>query len=54
MLKDLKLALEAAGEVHCRTELGEKSKDIYERLTKEGLAKKDFGVIYDNIIKAKH
>lgn len=47
MLKDLKLALGAAGEVNLKTELGEKSREIYEKLTKAGLSKKDFGVIYD-------
>jgi 3-hydroxyisobutyrate dehydrogenase len=29
MLKDIKLALEAAKEVNCKTELGDKSKQIY-------------------------
>lgn len=47
MLKDLKLALGAAGEVSLKAELGEKSREIYEKLTKAGLSKKDFGVIYD-------
>jgi 3-hydroxyisobutyrate dehydrogenase len=54
MLKDLKLALGVAAEVHCKAELGDKSKEIYEKLVKEGLGKKDFGVIYDIILKSKH
>jgi 3-hydroxyisobutyrate dehydrogenase len=54
MLKDVKLALGVAAEVHCKTELGEKSKEVYEGLVKAGLAKKDFGVIYDVILKNKN
>lgn len=54
MLKDLKLALGVADEVKCNAELGDKSREIYERLVKAGLSKKDFGVIYDVILKNKH
>ena len=53
MLKDVGLALEAAREVNCKTELGDHSKDIYERLSRGGLGKKDFGVVYDAIINKK-
>jgi len=53
MLKDIKLALGAAKEVNCKTELGDKSKQIYEKLVAEGYSKKDFGVVYDLIIKNK-
>jgi len=47
MLKDLKLALEAAGAAKVDAYLGAKSKDIYEGLSKAGKGRKDFGVIYD-------
>ena len=53
MLKDIKLALGAAQEVLCKTQLGDKSKEIYEGLVKGGSGKKDFGVIYDAILKNK-
>jgi|LakMenE18May11ns_1017448.scaffolds.fasta_scaffold9895887_4 3-hydroxyisobutyrate dehydrogenase-like beta-hydroxyacid dehydrogenase len=53
MLKDVKLALGVAEEVNCKTELGKKSGEIYEQLVKAGLSKKDFGVIYDVILKNK-
>jgi 3-hydroxyisobutyrate dehydrogenase len=53
MLKDIKLALEAAKEVNCKTELGDKSKQIYEKLVAEGYSRKDFGVVYDLIVKNK-
>lgn len=53
MLKDLKLALEAAGAANVDALLGTKSKEIYESLSKAGKGRKDFGVIYDEILKAK-
>lgn len=53
MLKDLRLALDAAHESKTKTELGSKSKEIYEKLAASGLAKKDFGVIYDVLLKNK-
>jgi len=53
MLKDVKLALGAAEEVNCKTELGKRSGEIYEQLINAGLGKKDFGVIYDVILKNK-
>ena len=51
MLKDLGLALEAARTAGVQTELGDKSREIYSRLTGSGLGKKDFGVIYDVLMK---
>jgi 3-hydroxyisobutyrate dehydrogenase len=53
MLKDIKLALAVAGEVGCKTELGDKSKQIYEKISKDGYGRKDFGVVYDLIVKNK-
>ena len=53
MLKDVGLALESAREAGSKTELGDLSKDIYERLSKAGLGRKDFGVIYDALINKK-
>jgi hypothetical protein len=31
--------------------LGEKSREIYQRLSDSGAGRKDFGVIYDKLIK---
>lgn len=53
MLKDLGLALEAARQVGTQTELGDKSREIYDRLSRSGYAKKDFGVIYDVLLSKK-
>jgi 3-hydroxyisobutyrate dehydrogenase-like beta-hydroxyacid dehydrogenase len=53
MLKDLKLATEAAQSVDCKVELGESSKQIYQKITDQGLGRKDFGIIYDLILKNK-
>ena len=52
MHKDVGLALDAAKSVGVKTELGKHSYDIYGELMKQGLNKKDFGVIYD-VLKAK-
>lgn len=52
MLKDLKLALEAAEAANVSAVLGGKSKEIYDGLSKSGKGRKDFGVIYDEILKA--
>ena len=54
MLKDLRLAVEAAREVSCKTEFDENSRDLYERLSKAGLGRKDFGIIYDMLINKKN
>ena len=51
MLKDLGLALEAARAAEVNAELGNLSKDIYIELSASGLGRKDFGVIYDKLIK---
>ena len=54
MLKDLGLAIEAARESNSKTELGDKSKDIYTQLSKDGYGRKDFGVIYDILANKKY
>ena len=53
MLKDLGLALEAANAAQVNAELGNLSKNIYSQLSASGLGRKDFGVIYDKLIKEK-
>lgn len=53
MLKDLKLAVEAAESAHCKVELGEASKKIYQKIVEKGMGRKDFGIIYDLILKNK-
>ena len=53
MLKDLRLALEAAREANCKIELGNKSEQIYDKIVRDGYAKKDFSFIYDLIVKRK-
>ena len=52
MHKDVGLALDAAQSVGVKTDLGKHSYDIYGELMKQGLSKKDFGVIYD-VLKKK-
>lgn len=52
MLKDLKLALEAADAAKVDAILGTKSREVYEKLSKGGKGRKDFGVVYDEILKA--
>ncbi|CEO99437.1 3-hydroxyisobutyrate dehydrogenase [Plasmodiophora brassicae] len=47
MLKDLRLALQAAQEVNAETPLATKSCDVYEYLCETGYADRDFSVIYD-------
>jgi 3-hydroxyisobutyrate dehydrogenase len=51
MLKDLKLALEAADAAKIDAILGSQSKKIYEGLSQSGKGRKDFSVIYDEILK---
>ena len=53
MLKDLKLASDAAQSVNCKIELGETSKKIYQNIVNNGMGRKDFGIIYDLILKNK-
>lgn len=53
MLKDLKLAIQAAQAANVNATMGIKSKEIYENLSKGGKGRKDFGVIYDQILKQK-
>lgn len=53
MLKDLKLAIEAAQSANCKVELGETSKKIYQKIVDQGMGRKDFGIIYDLILKNK-
>ena len=53
MLKDLKLAVEAAQSVNCKVELGQASKKIYQNITDKGMGRKDFGIIYDLILNNK-
>jgi 3-hydroxyisobutyrate dehydrogenase len=53
MLKDLKLASDAAQSVNCKIELGETSKKIYQQIVNSGMGRKDFGIIYDLILKNK-
>ena len=53
MLKDLKLATDAAKSVDCKVELGNASKQIYKKIADQGMGRKDFGIIYDLILKNK-
>jgi 3-hydroxyisobutyrate dehydrogenase len=53
MLKDLKLAVEAAQSVNCKVDLGERSKQTYQNITDKGMGRKDFGVVFDLISKDK-
>lgn len=45
MLKDLRLAMGAAGSAHADTPLGQHAADIYETLAADGLDRKDFSVV---------
>lgn len=53
MLKDLKLAVDAASSANCKVELGETSRKIYQQIVENGMGRKDFGIIYDLILKNK-
>ena len=53
MLKDLGLATGVAREVGVKTELGDKSQEIYQKLSAAGFGRKDFGVIYDILLNKK-
>ncbi len=45
MLKDLRLAAEAAGGVKADTRFGQMAKEVYERLSEDGLGGMDFSVV---------
>lgn len=47
MLKDLKLAYEAARESKTTTSMGDKSQAIYQELTNKGYGSKDYSIIFD-------
>ncbi len=49
MLKDLRLAAEAAGAAQAETPLGEHARQIYEALAAEGQGGKDFSVIIEKL-----
>jgi len=49
--KDLDLALEAASSVDARTDMAEKSREYYRALEKKGLGRKDFGYVFQYIMK---
>lgn len=51
MLKDLGLAIEAAESAEVKAKLGSLSKEIYSQLSAGGLGRKDFGVIYEQLLK---
>mmetsp|Transcript_3520 Transcript_3520/g.4698 ORF Transcript_3520/g.4698 Transcript_3520/m.4698 type:complete len:316 (+) Transcript_3520:34-981(+) len=52
--KDMVLALEAAHNVKAQTDMLEKSLQYYLDLEKAGLGKKDFGYVFQYIMKNKH
>ena len=51
MLKDLGLASEAAKQVNADIALGNHAKEIYEKLVRLGLNRKDFSIVYEQILK---
>lgn len=52
--KDMVLALEAAASVGARTDMLEKSLQYYVDLEKKGMGKKDFGYVFQYIMKNKN
>jgi 3-hydroxyisobutyrate dehydrogenase len=47
MLKDLRLAMQAAGEAHAQTPMGAKAAGLYEAMVADGQGTKDFsGIIH--------
>jgi len=50
-VKDLTIAIESSKSSGSKTELGDKVFEIYKKLIEQGLAKKDFGVIYKELSK---
>ena len=51
MLKDLGLAIDVAKESKTTTKLGQTSMEIFQELSKRGLGKKDFSIIFDLLKK---
>ena len=51
--KDMVLALQAAHSANANTEMLEKSLDYYLDLEKKGMGKKDFGYVFQYIMKNK-
>lgn len=51
--KDMVLALESAHKVGAETDMLEKSLDYYVQLEKKGMGKKDFGYVYQYLMKNK-
>lgn len=49
MLKDLKLAMAGAADVHARVPLGEQAEEIYEAFVAAGNGDKDFGAIFTTL-----
>lgn len=49
--KDLALALEVAEKVNAKTEFTEKSLEYYRTLEKQGHGTKDFGIVFQHILK---
>jgi len=52
--KDMVLALEAAHSADARTDMLEHALDYYLDLEKKGKGKKDFGIVYQYIMKNKN
>lgn len=53
MLKGMVLASELAGQVGSHLNLGDKAREVYEKMTKIGYAKKDMSSVYDALLKHK-
>jgi 3-hydroxyisobutyrate dehydrogenase len=53
MLKDLGIAKETAEKVHHSTPLGHRTWEIYSKLTKEGMNRKDFSIVYQQLYDNK-
>ena len=51
MVKDLTLALEAGSAKGVKLDLGDTTLGIYNTIIKEGMAQKDFSVVYDYLSK---
>ena len=51
MEKDLRLAVEAASAKGVKLEIGDTAYKMYTTLSKEGMAQKDFSVVYDYLSK---
>ena len=53
MLKDLTLAIEASSAKGVNLALGGATLGLYNTIVKEGMAQKDFSVVYDYLSKKK-